>query len=180
MEKWKTNHSKESYSHPFMRVVEENVTLPNGLTIPDYAIWLSGDVAQVLPVTPEGDLILVKMYKQGAQREVLEAPGGFINEGEYPLDAAKRELLEETGLESDDWSLVHVFCHHPSKERGETFFYLAQNAERSNKPQKQDETEEIEVVSMSVPEFLHQLKNDKIIQTGTIAGALMAIQDYDI
>lgn len=180
MKEWKTHKSGESYSHPFMKILAEEVELPNGIVIPDYTVWKSGNVAQVLPITVDGRAVLVRMFKQGAQRMIYECPGGFINDDEDPLIAAKRELAEETNFVSNDWEKIHVFYHHPSKERGETHFFLARNAFLDTENgHAQDATEEIEIVLLSFSELMSLIMSGEIIQTGTIAGVLLALQIHE-
>jgi len=57
----------------------------------------AGDWVNVVPVTPAGDVVLVRQYRHGARRSTLEIPGGMVDAGESPAEAAARECLEETG-----------------------------------------------------------------------------------
>jgi 8-oxo-dGTP pyrophosphatase MutT (NUDIX family) len=94
----------------------------------DYYSAVRPDVAVVLPVTADGEVVLVRQYKHGAGAVTLEIPGGLIDEGEEPLAAAERELREETGyaaagpLEALGWIWADA-----SKSSERIFSFLARD-----------------------------------------------------
>lgn len=73
----------------------------NGLLHDFYGIECA-DWVNVIPFTPEGDVVLVRQYRHGADRVTLEVPGGIVDPGEAPAAAAARELLEETGYRAEE------------------------------------------------------------------------------
>ncbi len=80
------------------------------------------DTINVVAITPEQSLILVEQFRFGGDACMTELPAGLIDAGEAPLEAAKRELLEETGYEAKEWiytgatflnpAYVNNRCHH--------------------------------------------------------------------
>jgi ADP-ribose pyrophosphatase len=162
------------YNHPFFKVREDQVELPNGHSIPDFTIWENGDVAQVLAITPDQKIILAKQYKHGAGQMIAECPGGYMDEGEEPLQAAKRELQEEVGYTADEFQLLATFIHHPTKETSTTFFFLATNATPVTEGTNQEVTEDIEVMLVSFEQALAMIAVGELQQTGTVAGILLA------
>jgi ADP-ribose pyrophosphatase len=90
------------YKNPWISVHEDKVIRPGGKEgIFGIVEMIPG--SSVLPVDQEGNVLLVREYKYGIGREATEAIGGGINKGETPLAAAKRELLEEVGVEAKEW-----------------------------------------------------------------------------
>ncbi len=72
------------------------------IVLPEYAV--------VVPVTTDGRFVMIREFKQGPGEVCLNAPAGGLNPGESPLDAARRELLEETGYAADDWHALGDFA----------------------------------------------------------------------
>src|SRR6188474_1815299 len=83
-----------SYLHPRFRI--DKCELSNGnlldATIFEFRSW-----ANVVALTKKNEVVLVKQYRHGICDALLEFPGGVVEDGEDPMDGAKRELLEETG-----------------------------------------------------------------------------------
>ena len=79
----------------------------------DYEVELHGPVACVLAVTGDGDLVLIRQFRAGPNRVLHDLPVGFVDDGESPLDAAVRELAEETGYRADPSSVRKVAELHP-------------------------------------------------------------------
>lgn len=177
--KWKLAKSKYGYKHPFFKVREDHVILPNGYEVPDYTIWESGDVAQVLPVTPDGRLLLVQQYKHGLGEVIEEFPGGFIDEGETPLQAAQRELLEETGFSSQKIEKIGTFVHHPTKESGKLHLFIAHDIKKSPNSLDQDVTEDITVIYRTPEELLIKIKDNIVMQTGSMLGLMLYLRGKD-
>ena len=90
---------------PWMRLSEQDVVLPSGVHIEGYLVLEQRGYALVVAETENG-IPLVRQYKHGLQMSSIDLPGGYLNEGEEPLNAAQRELLEETGIVANIW--IHL------------------------------------------------------------------------
>ncbi len=88
----------------FLLVEEHEIELPDGRRIPDWTWIVTPDFVNVIPITDEGDVLCFRQTKYAVEGVSLAPVGGFIDPGEDPLTAAKRELLEETGYEAEDWT----------------------------------------------------------------------------
>src|SRR5579871_2190265 len=101
---WEILKEQEVYSAPpWMSVRRQHVRLPNGKTVENYHQIVLRDYAIIIAQTTDGKYIAERQYKHGVGRVSLTLPGGVIEDGEPPELAAKRELLEETGYEANDW-----------------------------------------------------------------------------
>lgn len=153
--KWKII-KKDTYRHsPFRSIEDVLFELPNG-DQRVFSLKKEGEVVAILAIDDNGEVILAKQYRPGPDEILDELPGGGIESGETPLIAAKRELKEETGYESDDWTLLGIpkECAYSTITR---YAYLAKNCSHTSELDL-DETEYVEVVKKSIPSFLEQLK----------------------
>lgn len=123
--------------------------------------------AQVLAVTPDEKVVLVKQFRQGTRSISLELPGGVVEKGQTPEEAARRELREETGYTADKWRLLASFRPNPAVQTNSAHLFLAEGA-RLTGPTDFDENEELDLIT--VP--LNELKD--LVMGGTIDHVIMA------
>jgi len=126
--------------------------------------------AQIVPVTSDGRVVLVRQYRHGAGRVTLEIPGGLVDPGEDPLRAALRECLEETGYRARKAVSLGVVNPNPALFSNRLYAYLATDVEPAGAIQNTS-TEQTEVVLVPVralPELL--LRGD--IDHALVVGAL--------
>ena len=95
----------------------------------------SVDWINVVALTPTNESLMVRQYRFGIQACTLETPGGMVDPGEDPLKAAQRELLEETGYTSENWSYLGAVEPNPAFHPHLCHHYLAQNVERVREPE---------------------------------------------
>ena len=93
-------------------VVEEQFLLPSGRTFSLTEIRHPGAVV-ILPIRPDGSILFVRQYRYPLQKEILELPAGTLNAAEEPLSCAKRELREEIGCSTENWSSLGWFYSAP-------------------------------------------------------------------
>jgi len=98
----------------------------------DFYVIESPDWVNVIPVTGEGDVVMIEQFRQGTREVTLELPGGMIDEGEEPEAAARRELLEETGYTSTDWVLIGASRPNPALQSNTMYHYLARNCKKTS------------------------------------------------
>jgi ADP-ribose pyrophosphatase len=106
---------------------EDVVRMPDGQEIV-YQVVRARGFACVCPVTPEGRVALVRQYRYPLDDVTCELPAGAIEEGETPLDAAKRETAEETGLSGGEWVDLGSFWTMPGKGDERAHLFLATDA----------------------------------------------------
>lgn len=129
---------------PWLRVIRQSVLLPNGVHIPDYLLTPARDYAMVVAVTDTSEVVLVRQYKHGLGRAVLDFPAGYLDSpAEDPLACAQRELREETGYESMDWLALGKWCLDSNRSDTSAHFFLARHIQAVARP-KLDDTEALE------------------------------------
>jgi ADP-ribose pyrophosphatase len=121
-----------------IRVSKQTVRLPDGREISDYLRVETKPTTIVLALTDRGEVLCERQYKHGVGRTILTLVGGGIEDNESPEDAAKRELLEETGYASDQWQFLAETVTH-ANAGGTTFFsFLARNCRKIAEPNSGD------------------------------------------
>ena len=156
---WKVLSSEVVLRTYGVTVHKDHVDLCNGKTIEEYHLFEFKEWVTVLPLTENREVVLVKQYRHGLGEIILEFPAGAIDhENEAPLEAAQRELVEETGYDTNDWLYLGSFSLGPSRIRNRFYLFLARNCQKVGE-QNLDELEDIEVVKISYEQF-EQLLND--------------------
>jgi ADP-ribose pyrophosphatase len=118
------------------RFVREALAMPDGYKIDWYYIDTPASV-MIVPVTADGNLVLVKQYRHNLKHDTLELPAGTLDTDEQPEEAAKRELEEETGyIMSDGFSIRSIGRYYslPSETNRYTHFFLAEPVVRAGSP----------------------------------------------
>ena len=126
----------------------------------------------IVAVDGEGHVTLVRQLREPARRQLLELPAGTLEPGEEPLDSAKRELAEETGLHGGDWRLAGSFWTTPGFCDEHMHVYVATGLARGEASTEDDE--EIELVRWPVDEIADRL--GEIEDAKTLAGLLLYLQ----
>jgi ADP-ribose pyrophosphatase len=124
------------------------------------------DWAMVVPITPEGELVMVRQYRFGIEALSLELPGGVIEPGEDPRIAAVRELAEETGYGGDEAVLLGSVHPNPAIQSNRAHVVLVPNVTLQTEIEW-DEDEELAMELMPIAEVLRRAR------TGEITHALM-------
>lgn len=174
MKPWKTISSHLAFDTKWFKVRQDKIELPSGKVVGDYFLWIEKDTSYVVPITSENKFVLEKQYRHGTGSFMIEFPAGYIEDDETAEEAAKRELLEETGYSRVKFNQIGKLAQHPSKEVGTINVILAEGAFLCSK-QILDKDEEIEILELTADEILKMIDAGEIWASGTIAPFFMAL-----
>jgi ADP-ribose pyrophosphatase len=147
--------------------------LPNG-AIGDWSCIRHPGGALAVPVTPDGELVLVKQYRFALEGRLLEFPAGTVEPQEDPFQTIQREIEEETGYRAHRWTKLGQFPLAPGYSDELIYAYLAQDLERLETPPAQDEDEDIETVLMTPAAFEAAVHKGDGIDAKSIASYFLA------
>lgn len=111
----------------------------------DFYIIEMNDWINIIPLTTDHQVVMVRQYRHGSRAVTLEIPAGLIDPGETPIKAAARELLEETGYKAEEYMKIGVLNPNPAFFSNRCYTFIARNIEKVCDPML-DKTEDIEVV----------------------------------
>jgi ADP-ribose diphosphatase len=131
-----------------------------------------GSVA-VVAVDREGMVTLVRQTREPARKQLVELPAGTLEEGEAPLECARRELREETGLTGGEWREASVFFTTPGFCRERMHLFIAEGLERGES--SPEENEDVELVRWTFDELEEHLAD--LEDAKTLAGLLLYLRE---
>jgi ADP-ribose pyrophosphatase len=161
--------SKIIYTGPVFGIRRDELIEPGGVRTTREMITHSGSVV-VLPVLPDGRVLLIRQYRHAARQFLWELVAGRVDEGESPRKAAARELIEETGYRAKRFRIFMDFFPSPGFLEEKMFILLAEGLSEGIAQPEEDEKIESRAYER---EELEQMIQKRIIRDGkTIAGLL--------
>lgn len=147
--------------------------LPNGVKGDWECIRHPGGSVAV-PLTAEGQLILVRQYRFAACGRLLEFPAGTIEDQEDPLTTAQREIQEEVGYAAQTWQKLGKFFVAPGYSDEVIYAYLAQDLQKLETPPAQDVDEDMETIFMSPAELETAILDGEPVDSKSICAFTLA------
>ena len=174
--KWVQLSSQLVLDNPWCRVRQDRVELPNGVILDDYFVHVRPEIVLILPQTSSGEIIFVRQYRHGVKKILLELPAGtFDAEQEDSLEAAMRELQEETGYISSQWIKLSTLYDNPVKDTNRIHLYMALNAQPTG-IRSLDLSEDIEVVPISIDAIKPKILRGEICVAGTVCALFLGLE----
>lgn len=137
------------------------------------------DWVQVLPITADGQAVLVSQYRLGSREISLELPGGVVERGQTPLEAGQRELREETGYQAGRWRKLAAFRPNPAVQNNTAHFFVAEDAFPAG-PTDFDENEDIELVLAPLADLKKMINDGRIDHAIMVAAILSYFNRYEV
>lgn len=130
--------------------------------------------ALAVPVTADGELVLVKQYRFAVRRRILEFPAGTVEPNEDPARTIRREIEEETGYRAMHWTKLGQFVLAPGYSDEIIYTYLAQGLEKLDRPPQGDADEDIEVILMTPTALEKAILEGEPVDSKSISSFFMA------
>ena len=162
--RWEVIDSEYLFRRPWLTVRRDSLRLPDGRVNPEFYVLEYPDWINVIAVTRNGMIVMERQFRPGLGETRYEIPAGVIEEGETPLEAARRELAEETGYGGGRWQTLCTLSGNPSTTSNLTHCFLALDVGPvANR--HLDATEDLEVHLLTHDEVLSLLVGDDIRQS---------------
>ena len=159
--KWKTLETKQIFGNKFFGLREDTVESPK--TDNTHPVWVmdAPTWVNVIPITKDQKVVMIKQYRFGSQEISLEIPGGMVDAGEEVFSAAIREMKEETGYDSKEVHQIGKISPNPALMSNNNYSYVAYNVEKTG-DQQLDNMEDIEVLEVGLNQIPKLINNGEI------------------
>jgi ADP-ribose pyrophosphatase len=168
---WKCIRSKANESFRIFSIRTDTTLSPRTGREHDFYIIESNDWINIIPITEDHQVVMVRQYRHGSKTVTLEIPGGLVDSGDTPEQAAIRELLEETGYQASEWKKIGEVNPNPAIFNNRCHTYVAKGLRKVSDPTP-DQTEDLEVVLAPLS------KIPELIRKGTIDHAMVITAFY--
>lgn len=159
--KWDIIKDKKLLETPIFSLHQRELLPHNKTDTASFYVLDAPDWINVIALTGDQKVVLVEQYRAGIHTSSLEIPGGMVDEGEDPMESAKRELLEETGYQSKKWTKLGTASGNAAILNNYTHIYLAENCIKVDE-QNLDGNEDIAVHLLKLDYFLELVKSSTV------------------
>ncbi len=168
---WQTLSSAVSYENPWLTIRHEEVLTPAGTPGIYGVVHFKNKAVGVIPLDETGNTWLVGQHRYPLDEYSWEIPEGGCPLGTDPLESAKRELKEETGLEADRWTKIARIHTSNSATDEEGFLYIAEGlTEGDHEP---EDTEDLRIWKLPLAEAVDMVMSSRITDALSVSGLLM-------
>ena len=167
---------RQVYQGAWIEVVTDDVRLPNGKRV-ELDIVRHPGASAIVPFLSQDEVLLIRQYRHGIKEVTLEIPGGMVEAGDSPEEAARRELREETGYEESQMILLGSVHPNPAFLNNTCYTYLAREVSLAGK-QDQDAKEDIEVLLRPLDMIPRLIREGEITHSLVLAAFYRFYMEY--
>jgi ADP-ribose pyrophosphatase len=168
---WKVIQRKLIFQNPWIELHQDKVETRTGKVM-DYRWYKSTDDAVIVPFLEKDNLVMIRHYRYPLGKVLLEFPAGHIEHCEAAANAAKRELLEETGYIAD--KIDYMYTYHPSVSKSSQLVYIFRARDLIEQRANHDGVEDIiRTDIISVEELENMIRERRIKSAGTLLAFLI-------
>ena len=174
--KWKTLSSAYLFNDRWFKVRKDVCETPTGKIVDPYYVYEFPTWVGAVPVTEDGKIVMVRQYRHALGETIIEIPGGCVDDTDKDFqEAIARELLEETGYAFSSYEYLGRISPNPSTNTNLLHMFLAKGGKKVA-AQQLDDTEEIDVVLLTIDEVKLLLRENKIIQSMHVSCIMYALE----
>lgn len=177
MKPWKLEKSKYLQKNRWLTLRADKCVTADGVVVDPYYVMEHADWVHIIAIDANNRILVLRQYRHPVESVCLEIPGGEMEEGETPLEAAKRELLEETGCEAESYEYMGSFFPNPARQSNQAHNFLAKGVKQVCEP-NQDITENIQWQFIEVPELLKTIDAGEFPHALHIAAVLSVLRKF--
>lgn len=174
---WKVISSTRDSSYRIFSIRTDKAQSPRTGKEHDFYILESSSWVNVIPLTRQNEVVMVRQYRHGIQDVTLEIPGGLVEDSDSPEEAAGRELCEETGYRASQMVSLGSVHTNPAIQNNTCYTFLARDVFLAGE-QKQDEKEDIEVLLRPLSEIPRLICNGEITHSLVLAAFYRFYMEY--
>ena len=174
---WKVVSSQKDRSYRVFSLRTDRAVSPRTGKEHGFFILESTSWVNIIPLTSDGKVVMVRQYRHGAGEVTLEIPGGLVEEGDTPETAAIRELVEETGYTAGKVIPLGNVQPNPAIQNNRCYSFIARDVHLTRE-QSQDEKEDIEVVLRPLSEIPSAIRNGEITHALVLAAFYRFYMEY--
>ena len=174
---WELISSRKNESYRIFDLRTDVARSPRTDKSYEFFVLESTDWVNVIPLTARNEVVLIRQYRHGTRELTLEIPGGIVEPGDSPEDAARRELLEETGYRESEMVSLGFVHPNPAFLNNRCYTYLAKGVLEVT-GQHQDEKEDIEVLVRPLDDVPHLIRKGEITHALVLAAFYRFYMDF--